>query len=71
MQKPSIYFNKPIIGKIKTKPINDVFVGTEYNVIDIEIINGKTIYVCDQWYKEHSKAPQLMADTMVEKFIKY
>lgn len=69
MKLPAEYFNKPIIGKIITKPIafgKQVFPPEEYDVINFK--DG--IYTCNQWYKEYKKVPQFIQKDMVKKFIK-
>lgn len=59
----------PIIGKIVTNPIGP-FDEANYDVV--EIINdpsGNPVYVCNFWYKEYKRIPQLVHSSLVKEFI--
>lgn len=59
----------PIIGKVITIPIGP-FDEAAYDVV--EIINdtkGNPVYVCNFWYKEHKKIPQLIHSELVKEYI--
>ena len=57
----------PIIGKVITKPIGP-FPSAEYDVVEIIKDNGQDVYVCNIWYKEWKKIPQLIHSELVEKY---
>jgi hypothetical protein len=58
----------PVIGKVITKPIGP-FDSSEYNVVEIiKDHNGDDVYVCDFWYKEWKRIPQLIHSELVSKF---
>jgi hypothetical protein len=57
----------PIIGKVTTKPIGS-FPSAEYDVVEIIKDNGQDVYVCNIWYKEWKRIPQLIHSELVEKF---
>lgn len=57
----------PIIGKVTTKPIGP-FPSAEYDVVEIIKDNGQDVYVCNIWYKEWKKIPQLIHSELVEKY---
>lgn len=59
----------PVIGKAITKPMGP-FESSEYNVVEIiKDDQGRDVYVCDRWYKEHKRIPQLVHSEMVEQYI--
>lgn len=59
----------PIIGKVITYPIGP-FEEAEYDVVEIiEDPNGREIYVCNKWYKEHKRIPQLIHSELVKEYI--
>lgn len=58
----------PVIGKVVTKPIGPYDSG-EYNVVEIIKVQGVDVYVCDFWYKEWKRIPQLIHSELVERFI--
>ena len=59
----------PVIGKAITKPIGP-FESSEYNVVEIiKDDQGRDVYVCDRWYKEHKSIPQLIHSEMVERYV--
>jgi hypothetical protein len=59
----------PVIGRAITKPIGP-FESSEYNVVEIiKDDQGRDVYVCDRWYKEHKRIPQLIHSEMVEQYI--
>lgn len=58
----------PVIGKVITKPIGPYDSG-EYNVVEIIKVQGVDVYVCDFWYKEWKRIPQLIHSELVERFI--
>lgn len=59
----------PVIGKAITCPIGP-FDSAEYNVVEIiKDDQGRDVYVCDRWYKEHKRIPQLIHSEMVEQYI--
>jgi hypothetical protein len=57
----------PIIGKVTTKPIGS-FPSAEYDVVEIIKDNGQDVYVCNIWYKEWKRIPQLIHSELVEKY---
>lgn len=58
----------PIIGKVITKPIGP-FDSAEYDVVEIiKDQNGQDVYVCNFWYKEWKKIPQLIHSELVDTF---
>jgi hypothetical protein len=58
----------PIIGKVLTKAIGPFEPG-EYNVVEIiKDQNGDDVYVCDFWYKEWKRIPQLIHSELVDRF---
>jgi hypothetical protein len=60
--------NMPIIGKVITKPIGP-FPSAEYDVVEIiKDQNGEDVYVCNFWYKEWKRIPQLIHSELVERF---
>lgn len=59
----------PVIGTVITKPIGP-FDEAEYDVVEIiEDPNGKEIYVCNKWYKEYKRIPQLIHSDLVKEYI--
>jgi len=60
--------NMPIIGKVITKPIGP-YPSAEYDVVEIiKDQNGEDVYVCNFWYKEWKRIPQLIHSELVERF---
>lgn len=58
----------PIVGKAITRPVGP-FGSAEYNVVEtIKDASGKDVYVCDRWYKEHRRIPQLIHSDLVEEY---
>lgn len=58
----------PIIGRAITRPIGG-FPSAEYDIVEIiEDNNGQEVYVCNFWYKEWKKIPQLIHSELVERF---
>lgn len=58
----------PRIGVVKTRPIGG-FGPAEYGVVGVLDERGGLVYVCDSWYKEHKRIPQLVHSGMVDEFI--
>jgi len=59
----------PIIGKVITYPIGPFDEG-EYDIVEIiEDPSGKDIYVCNKWYKEHKRIPQIIHSDLVKEYI--
>lgn len=59
----------PIIGKVITKAIGP-FEPAEYDVVEtIQDPKGNTIYVCNTWYKEWKRIPQLIHSELVSEYI--
>jgi hypothetical protein len=75
---PSEKFNKPVIGKIVTAPLEaevrvsdqmekTSFPADTYEVIDVvPTAGGEKVYVCNQWHK--SGVPQLVPECLVALF---
>ena len=58
----------PIIGKVITKPIGP-YPGAEYDVVEIiKDNNDQDVYICNFWYKEWKRIPQLIHSELVERF---
>ena len=56
-QTPSEYFQKPIIGTIRVEDIFNCGEGAQiYEVIG----EDNSVFICNTWYKEHNKVPQLI-----------
>jgi hypothetical protein len=59
----------PIIGKVITHPIGPFDEG-EYDVVEIiDAPDGKDIYVCNKWYKEYKRIPQIIHSDLVKEYI--
>jgi len=59
----------PVIGKVITKAIGP-FEEAEYDVVEIiDDMNGREIYVCNKWYKEYKRIPQLIHSELVKEYI--
>lgn len=59
----------PVIGTVITKPIGP-FDEAEYDVVEIiDDPDGKEIYVCNKWYKEYKRIPQLIHSDLVKEYI--
>ena len=76
MLSPSEYFKLPVLGKIITKRTEGTVTNlttnkTEPHIMESEeyefISEEKDFYVCNQWYKEYKKIPQLVPKEFVEK----
>lgn len=70
-QTPAEFFKLPILGKLKTKSLimhdtisnkDHEIPSEEYHIIYIE----DKYYVCNQWYDESKKKPQLISKELVE-----
>ena len=58
----------PIIGKVVTKPIGP-YPSAEYDVVEIiKDNNNQEVYICNFWYKEWKRIPQLIHSELVERF---
>jgi hypothetical protein len=83
VKTPSQQFNRPVIGKIKTKVLHGTWIrdggveepmscpAEEFEVIATTIMGSSKVYVCNQWYKEYKHEPQVVSAEMVEEFIPY
>lgn len=59
----------PIIGKVITYAIGPFEEGS-YDVVEIiEDPAGKEVYVCNTWYKEYKRIPQLIHSDLVKEYI--
>jgi len=59
----------PVIGKAITAPIGP-FDSAEYGVVEIiKDSQGRDVYVCDRWYKENKRIPQLIHSMMVDQYV--
>lgn len=59
----------PIIGKVTAKAIGP-FGPSEYNVVEvIKDGQGKDVYVCDFWYKEYKRIPQIIHSDFSDEFV--
>jgi hypothetical protein len=59
----------PVIGKVITHAIGPFDEG-EYEVVEIiEDPEGKDIYVCNKWYKEYKRIPQIIHQNLVKEYI--
>ncbi len=59
----------PIIGKVITHPIGPFDEG-EYDIVEIiDAPDGKDIYVCNKWYKEYKRIPQVIHADLVKEYI--
>lgn len=59
----------PVIGKVITKAIGPFEEGA-YDIVEIiEDPSGKEIYVCNRWYKEYKRIPQLIHSDLVKEYI--
>jgi len=76
---PSQEFNLPVLGTIETKPLSVTMTNQttgedtvmEFKPETYEVLGeSQTAYVCNQWYKEHKKIPQLIPKDQVKKFTK-
>jgi hypothetical protein len=70
---PSEYFHKSIKGQIVTIDLvmkqgerESTLVGGEYDFIDVMETNGKKIYVCNTWHKEHRREPLYIMEDLVK-----
>jgi hypothetical protein len=66
----------PIIGKVTTIPLklkdadgNEKEIPSlEYSVVEIVETERGKVYVANFWYKEHKRIPQIIHESIVEKF---
>lgn len=59
----------PIIGKVITNPIGPYDEAT-YDVVEIiKDQNDNPVYVCNFWYKEYKRIPQLIHSMLVKEWI--
>lgn len=59
----------PLIGKVITKQVGP-FEPAEYGVVEIiRDSSGKDIYVCDRWYKENKRIPQLIHSMLAQEYV--
>ncbi len=59
----------PIIGKVITNPIGPYDEAT-YDVVEIiKDQNGNPVYVCNFWYKDYKRVPQLIHSMLVKEWI--
>jgi hypothetical protein len=59
----------PIIGKVITHPIGPFDEG-EYDIVEIiDSTDDKDIYVCNKWYKEYKRIPQIIHSDLVKEYI--
>ncbi|NBU96846.1 MAG: hypothetical protein EBS19_01320 [Spirochaetia bacterium] len=58
-----------VIGKVITYPFGPFDEG-EYDIVEIiDAPGGKNIYVCNKWYKEYKKIPQIIHSDLVKEYI--
>lgn len=59
----------PVIGKVITHAIGPFDEGS-YDIVEIiQDPSGKDIYICNTWYKEYKKIPQLIHSDLVKEYI--
>jgi hypothetical protein len=59
----------PVIGKVITHAIGPFAEGS-YDVVEIiDDPSGKEVYVCNSWYKEYKRIPQLIHSDLVKEYI--
>jgi hypothetical protein len=59
----------PVIGKVITHAIGPFDEGS-YDVVEIiDDPSGKEVYVCNSWYKEYKRIPQLIHSDLVKEYI--
>lgn len=59
----------PIIGRVTTNPIGP-FDESTYDVVEIiHDPEGNPVYVCNFWYKEYKRIPQLIHSALVKSYI--
>jgi len=59
----------PIIGHVVTLEQGPYLPSTKYDVVQIRKTSaGDTIYVTNQWYKEHRRIPQLVPGAFVKMY---
>ena len=58
----------PVIGTVITKEIGP-FDEASYDVVEIiELPDGKEVYVCNKWYKEYKRIPQIIHSDLVKEY---
>ena len=59
----------PVIGTVTTYAIGP-FDEASYDVVEIiEGPDGKEVYVCNKWYKEYKRIPQIIHADLVKEYI--
>lgn len=59
----------PIIGKVTTIPIGP-FEEATYDVVEIiHDPKGNPVYVCNFWYKDYKRIPQLIHSQLVKEYV--
>ncbi len=59
----------PIIGSITTNAIGP-FDEADYDIVEIiETEDGKRVYVCNRWYKEYKRIPQIIHSDLVKEYV--
>lgn len=59
----------PVIGRVITKAIGP-FEEASYDVVEIiEAPDGKEVYVCNKWYKDYKRIPQIIHSDLVKSYI--
>jgi hypothetical protein len=59
----------PIIGRVTTNPIGP-FDEATYDVVEIiRDQKGNPVYVCNFWYKDYKRIPQLIHSALVKSYI--
>lgn len=59
----------PVIGKVITSPIGP-FDEATYDIVEIiNDPNGNQVYVCNFWYKDYKRIPQLIHSALVKDYI--
>jgi hypothetical protein len=66
----------PIIGKVMVAPIKLMdsegeeteLPGREYSIVEVVETSRGKVYVANLWYKEHKRIPQILHESLVEKY---